>query len=121
VNGIELKNHFRLNDFPKVYIQKVFNSTIPIYIITFNSKYSSQHIPRKMLYFNNSSMYYRFKGPQAKFIRLSPPMLIEEFNYNLSSNAFIFVRDLGGERYLTKRNVYPDNLSNTGLNLNKEY
>lgn len=121
MNGVELKSHFKLDDFPKVYIQRVINSTIPIYIISFNSRYPNQHIPRKLLQLNKSSMLYRLKNDQAKFVRLSPPFIIENFMYNIDTNAFIFIRDLGGERYLDDRILFPENLIPNSLNLKSEY
>ena len=116
MNGKELKSHFNLGMFPKVYIQRILSSTVPMYIITFNSRYKTQHIPRKLLQFNKSSMVYRFKADQAKFIRLSPPVMIEEFKNSLGPNAFIFIRDLGGERYLVDRDISPLNFNDSVFN-----
>lgn len=121
MNGVELKSHFKLDSFARVYIQKVLNSTVPIYVISFNSRYKTQHIPRKLLQFNNSSMLYRFRGPQAKFSKLSPPVAIEGFRYDIGANAFIMIRDLGGERYVSHRDIFPLNLKDNSFNLNNEY
>lgn len=108
MTGSELKTYFNLDSFSKVYIQKVLNSIVPIYIISLNSRYSNQHIPRKLLQFNKTSMLYRFKGKNAKFVKLSPPVMLDDYSQNINPNDFVLIRDLGAERYLLNRNLSPN-------------
>lgn len=107
MTGSQLKSHYNLDIFSRVYIQKVLNSSVPIYVLSLNSRYRNQHIPRKLLQFNRTSMLYRFKGRQSDFTKLSPPMLIEEFKGSIGPRDFILIRDLGAERYLIPRNIIP--------------
>ena len=107
MTGSQLKSHYNLDIFSKVYIQKVLNTSVPIYILSLNSRYRNQHIPRNLLQFNRTSILYRFKGNQSMFTKLSPPMLIEEFKGSIGPRDFVLVRDLGAERYLIPRDIVP--------------
>lgn len=80
---------------------------MPIYIITINSRYPNKFIPYKRLNSSMVSQAYTMNLLKLEKVKLSPPVLLSNFQGKIYENSYIVLRDIGAEDLLTKRNLIP--------------
>jgi len=107
VTNKELKLSLNLESFTYVYIQKILGIVIPIYVISINSRYPNKFISFKRLNSSLVSQIYTMDILKLKKVKLSPPVLLDNFEGNIYENSQIVLRDIGAEDLLTKRNLIP--------------
>jgi hypothetical protein len=110
VNIKELKLSLNLERFTYIYIQKVLGIIMPIYIITINSRYPSKFIAYRRLNSSMVSQAYSMNLLNLEKVKLTPPVLLSNFQGTIYENSYIVVRDIGAEDLLTKRNLIPYNI-----------
>lgn len=103
----ELKLSLNLESFTYVYIQKILGIVIPIYIISINSRYPNKFISFKRLNSSLVSQMYTMDILKLKKVKMSPPVLLDNFEGNIYENSQIVLRDIGAEDLLVKRNLIP--------------
>lgn len=103
----ELKLSLNLESFSYIYIQKILGIVIPIYVISINSRYPNKFISFKRLNSSLVSQIYTMDILKLKKVKLSPPVLLDNFEGNIYENSQIVLRDIGAEDLLTKRNLIP--------------
>lgn len=108
MNSQDLISILNLENYPMSYIQKVISSVVPTYIITYDSRFPTKFIPFKRFRLTPSSTLYRVTGEkQVLKLRLTPPIKLDSFSATLPLNSFVYVRDIGGDGFLTPRNITP--------------
>lgn len=100
--GAQLKKDLGLDLFQNVVIQKAINFPIPLYVVTYNSRYPERAIFYSKVKSITTSFITKLKrfGVENKFktIRLTPPVDLNYFNnIRLKSGTYIFMRDMAGE------------------------
>lgn len=103
----ELRLSLNLERFSYVYVQKVLGIVMPIYIITINSRYPNKFIPYKRLNSSMVSQTYTMNLLKLEKVKLSPPVLLSNFQGKIYENSYIVLRDIGAEDLLAKRNLIP--------------
>lgn len=103
----ELKLSLNLESFTYIYIQKILGIVVPIYIITINSRYPNKFIPFKKLTNSLVSQMYTMNILKLEKVKMSPPVLLDNFEGNIYENSQIVLRDIGAEDLLVKRNLIP--------------
>ena len=107
--GRQLQVDLGLAKFKKVFIQKVLGQSLPIYVITFNSRYPNVTLSAtrvKKLKFTwiakakRSGLHTRIKP-----VKLTPPLYLESAMIRMTSNSIIVFRDLAGE-YLRQPRMF---------------
>lgn len=86
-----------------------------IYIVTYDSRYPTKHIPLKRFKTTSVSTLYRMDFLSAKITKLTPPILLSEFSGIIPLNALVYVRDIGAENFLALRNIHPTKLEPEGF------
>jgi hypothetical protein len=96
--GRQLKSDLGLDNFKYAYIQKVIDMAQDIYIITVDSRYPNVFFGQnKLKKINKYTVDKTKKTPffyDFKNVKLTPGILLDEFNGNISSNALIIRQDL---------------------------
>lgn len=104
--GLQLKKDLGLNKFKHVYIQRIIGISIPIYIISFNSRYPELYISISKLKNVKTTTISRLKKASNGFdfplFKMTPPEELNNFNDNVSGNAIIITQDLCGEKFQDK-------------------
>jgi len=104
--GENLKNYLKLNKFKFIWIQKVINSSVPIYIIYVDSRRPSVYLSITKIKKIRSFVIKRVKGSiknnAFKLLKpkLSIPLPLEDFNSYIPSNSFILLVDFAGEYFI---------------------
>jgi hypothetical protein len=105
--GNELKELLGVEKFHYVWIQKVINLSVPIFIITCSSRFSNFWYSRVRLRNMKSMFVKRLKVKGGGFFlddfKTTIPILIEEYHNTIPKNSLIVFRDLAGEYYRVKR------------------
>jgi len=111
--GQKLIDTFDLSELGRmsITIQKVFNSSKNIYIITYDSHYPKRIITLNDLRKINGNNLYKLKINSDLFtsnkMKLSMPVYLFRFNQRLSTNSYVITRDLmGRERYRNSNLFY---------------
>lgn len=99
----ELKVRLGLQNYTYCYIQELLTSSVPVYMITFNSFQPDKHIPNKLLKFNEIGDLFKVKKKEIKVSKFSDPTNLDSFNKDIPENTLMFVRDLAGLIVLDKR------------------
>lgn len=99
----ELKVRLGLQNYTYCYIQELLTSSIPVYMITFNSFQPDKHIPNKLLKFSEIGDLFKVKKKEIKVSKFSDPTNLDSFNKDIPENTLMFVRDLAGLIVLEKR------------------
>ena len=99
----ELKIRLGLQSYTYCYIQELLTSSVPVYMITFNSFQPDKHIPNKLLKFNEIGDLFKVKKKEIKVSKFSDPTNLDSFNKDIPENTLMFVRDLAGLIVLEKR------------------
>lgn len=105
--GQQLKIDLGLANFQNVVIQKAINFPIPLYVVTYNSRYPERAIFYSKVKAIKTSFLAKLRqyGNQSKFkmLKLTPPVDLNYFNKTLRSNFYIYCRDLCGENFRDKK------------------
>lgn len=139
--GSQLKYRLGLEKLPFVFIQKVLNIGIPIYIVTFDSRYYTHYLNRNRIKKASITSLQQVQTLSNDFktdeLLLSQPILIEHYAAYIKNSAFVFTQDLCGLNYQNKslleskikkiiqkgrtmeryKRKYAESLSNDELNL----
>lgn len=103
-SGKGLKAWLGISKFNQSYIQRVINSPINIFIITVDSKYPERFITYSRLKNSkvNDMVKVKANWKEKGFddLRLTPPILLEEFKDIIPANSLLIRRDLCGEYYM---------------------
>jgi len=104
-SGKQLKRLLGLDDFNYVWVRKILNVSIPIYIIVYNSRFPDLYLPiKKILTLKAFSMYRTKKivGQELQKFIISLPTLLENYNKKILSGSIIISYDIAGEYFQTK-------------------
>jgi len=102
--GLHIKKDLGLELFQNVVIQKAINFPIPLYVVTYNSRYPERAIFYSKVRSIKTSFLTKLKqyGIDNKFkhVRLTPPIDLTYFNNaRPRSGAYFYVRDMAGETF----------------------
>ena len=104
--GQQLKIDLGLANFQNVVIQKAINFPIPLYVVTYNSRYPERAIFYSKVKSIKTSFLAKLRqyGNQSKFktIKLTPPVDLNYFNKTLRTNCYVYCRDMCGEQFRDK-------------------
>jgi hypothetical protein len=105
--GLHLKKDLGLELFQNVVIQKAINFPIPLYMVTYNSRYPERAIFYSKVKAIKTSFLTKLKqyGIDNKFkqVRLTPPIDLNYFNNaRPRSGAYFYIRDMAGEQFRDK-------------------
>jgi hypothetical protein len=103
----EIIQELQLDKYSNSTIQKVIGGSINIYVITLNSRYPQKFIPYSLLKNTLTSQTYKIKPEGVKKSKLTPPVDLKSFSFEIPTNSYIVVRDLGGENFLDYREIEP--------------
>ena len=110
--GQQLINAFKLNNFKYIWIQKIIDSSISIYVITVDSRRPTTYLSLSRVKKLDSTILKRSKkyGKNKTAIKepkFSIPIPLRHFDRKIPSGSIIIRRDLGGE-YFMKRGMYEE-------------
>lgn len=108
--GEALKKELGLSKFTFVTIQKVMGLSLPVFIVTFDSKHPTIYIPYSRLLklkFATLKQIISSKPKtvmsdtqfKSKKVKMTPPFEIENYSKIIPTRSLIFTRDLAGEWY----------------------
>jgi len=108
--GRQLQIDLGLKNFGKnVYIQKIIGIALPVYIITYNSKYPKVLLPIMKVKQIKSTWPGKIKRKGihvfAKKIKLTPPIPLISSLVNMTTGSIVIMRDIAGE-YLRQPRVF---------------
>ena len=107
--GIKFQKQIGLGKIKYVFIQKVLGIALPIYVLTYNSRYPTINMGSARVKKLKSSGIFRLKkfvtGVERKQIRLTPPILLHLSSVNLVSGSLIFFRDVAGEMLMKRKMI----------------
>jgi hypothetical protein len=99
-----------------VYIQKVIGIALPIYIVTFNSRYSTTLIGSTRVKNIKSTWLgkVKIKGVHLylKHIKLTPPLQLNSSMTYMVSGSLIIMRDIAGELFRNPKVVECQKINN---------
>jgi hypothetical protein len=109
-NGEALKKALNLEKLTYVVIQKVIGMSLPIFIVTFDSRHPQTYIPyNRLLKLKFSTLKQVISSKpksvlsdiniKVKKVKILPPYDIESYDRIVSTRSLIFTRDLGGYWY----------------------
>jgi len=123
--GQQLKIDLGLANFQNVVIQKAINFPIPLYVVTYNSRYPERAIFYSKVKSIKTSFLAKLRqyGNQSKFktIKLTPPVDLNYFNKTLRTNVIIYARDMCGEQFRDKNMFQVINESIVEMEDEKDY
>jgi len=107
--GAQLKKDLGLTNFKYAYIQRIIGMSMPVYVVTIDSKYPTIFLSwgkiKKLKSTWIGNAIHRGKDFIKKELKLTPPIRIEDLNIIPISRSVIFIRDMAGE-YLIRQRVY---------------
>jgi len=107
--GKQLQHDLGLSKFKNVWIQKVLNVPMSIFIITFNSRYSNVDF--------GSARVRKVKSTQLKKVRqlgvhtiedklrMTPPLRLSSVSIRPRNGSLLILRDIAGE-YLRNKKIF---------------
>lgn len=109
-SGEKLINALKLKNFKYIWLQKIIDISIPIYVITVDSRRSTTFFGISKLKKLDSTVLkrtkqYGFNKILMKNPKFSVPIPLQYFSQKIGSNAIIIRRDLSGE-YQFDSNLY---------------
>lgn len=115
--GEILKLELGLKDFKSVWIRKIIDLALNVYIVYFNSHYPSSYLSMQKIKNLDTFTIERLKKSGISFNRKSyrytPPIPLEDFNGTINSNSMLIRIDITGEFFANKK-LYVESF-------NKEY
>ncbi len=108
--GRQLQIDLGLKNFgDNAFIQKVINSALPIYIITYNSRYPKVHLSALRVKKIKSTWMGKIKRNgvhvHLKNIKLTPPLILNSSLIHMVTGSIVIMRDIAGE-YLRQPRVF---------------
>ena len=105
--GQLLKQSLGLYNFKKAYIQKAFDTSPPVYIITVDSRHDGLPITwSRIKKFRTTLLAKTTNGNmEIKQTKLTPPIELDDFTPLIPLRSLILFRDIAGE-YLMKDGMY---------------
>lgn len=104
--------------FQYIYIQKMIDVPINIFIITVDSRFPGVIIPYNRLKSLKSASLSKMKVFSDVIIqkkpKLTPPVDLKIFGGDIPTNSVILFRDLAGEHYMNK-NLYKEESKKTKI------
>ena len=102
-SGTRLKDVLGLTRFKYVWVRKILNMPMPIYVVIYNSRYPDIFIPiskvKKLKAFSIERFNRRGgKGYMKAFI-YTQPVKIEQYNKKISSKSIFLKYDFAGEYF----------------------
>jgi hypothetical protein len=106
--GKDLIKQLGLSKFSNISIQKIIGISIPIYIITFDSRYNRRFLTYSRLNNIKSTSIKKIKSfsndiLQLKNVKLSPPANLYNIDLDISPSTILLLRDIAGEYFRTKK------------------
>lgn len=103
--GEQLINALKLSKFKYIWIQKITDTSIPIFIISVDSRRPSTYFAISKLRKLDSTIIKRTKRRGYNTLlmnnpRLRTPIPLQHFNGRIGSNAIIIRRDIAGEYFM---------------------
>lgn len=107
--GQILKTDLGLDRLQYVYIAKVINVSLNVYIIFFDSRFPNTHIPvykiKNLDTFVMGKLKISSMGYGIDTFRITPPILLDEFTGKIPLNSLVYRLDICGERF-SNTNLY---------------
>ena len=107
--GQILKKNLGLENLSFVYIVKIINIPINVYIVFFDSRFPTTRIPINKIKNLDSFIIERIKvaglGYKFNSFRFTPPIDLNDFMAKISSNSIMLRLDICGERF-NNTNLY---------------
>lgn len=105
--GIILKKELGLDKIESIWVQKILNISISIYIIVFNSRAPSRYFPiaklKKLKAFRTSRLKIKgFSFITTKF-KMTSPIQLKNFDKSLNTGDVILLYDISGEELRNKK------------------
>jgi hypothetical protein len=99
--GQILQSDLGLERFQRVFIQKVLGIAVPIYVITYNSKYPNVVLSaarvKKLKFAWVGKAKRKGVHTYVKPIKLTPPLYLDSAMIRMTSGSIVFLRDLAGD------------------------
>jgi hypothetical protein len=119
--GQKLIKAFKLQKFKYIWIQRVIDSSLPIWIISVDSRRPTVYFSMSKLRHLDSTIIRRLKkrGPNSVLLKkpnLSIPIPLQHFDNKFSSNVIIIRRDIGGEYFMNK-DYYTESIKKLKISL----
>jgi len=114
--GQILKKELGLSNFKIVWIRKIIDIPLNIYIIYFNSRYPTSYLSTSKIknldtVTVNKLQQYGVSYKQIPY-KYTPPILLDDFNAKIPSNSMLVTIDIVGE-FFANKDLYE--------NVNKDY
>jgi hypothetical protein len=104
--GQKLLNAFKLNKFKYVWIQRIIDLSVNVWIITVDSRRPNSYLSMSKLRRLDSMIIKRAKKSSNLILlrqpKFSVPIPLEYFNGRIQSGAVLIRRDIAGEYFMNK-------------------
>lgn len=104
-SGKQLKNLLGLEDYKFVWVRKVLNVSIPIFIIIYNSRFPNLYLPTQKVMKLKAFGIHKTKkiiNQELQGFILSLPVLLDNYKKKILSGSIIIYNDIAGEYFQTK-------------------
>lgn len=105
--GRQLKRDLGLENFKYAYIQKIIDMAQNVYIVSVDSRYPNVFFGFTKLKKIKSVTIQKTKRTPFEYkfknYKLTPPILLDEFKGDISSNAMIIRQDLTGDYFMNDK------------------
>jgi len=112
--GEILKIELGLQNFDSIWIRKIIDLAINVYIVYFNSRYPSSYLSMSKIKNLDTFTIKRLKkagmGFDHKEYKYTPPIPLSDFNGTINSNSMIIRVDITGEWFADKK-LYNENFN----------
>ena len=104
-SGKQLKKILGLEDYDYVWIRKIINLPISVYIVVYNSRFPNLYLPLNKV--RNLKAFHIFRtnkivNQELDDFIMSMPYELERYNKRISSKSIILSYDIAGEYYANK-------------------
>ena len=105
--GKQVKKALGLTKFPYVFVQKIINFPINVYIFTLDSRYPNVYMSVLAVKKSQSAIvknaFRKGLSVDLKDYKLTPPLLLDHASLDIQSNSMIIRRDIAGDYFRNKR------------------
>ena len=98
VDGFTIKTALGLEDFKYIWIEKVINSPIDIFILTIDSRHPNVFLSMSRVKKTKGTVLRNLQPSlDNKAFKTTPPIELEDSVYSLKSNSLFIIRDIAGD------------------------
>lgn len=111
--GEILKKELGLENFKTIWIRKIIDLPMHVYIVYFNSRYPTSYLSMSKIKNLDTVTIQKIKQSGLSYKQIeykyTPPMEIESFNGKIPSNSMLIRIDVTGEWFANKK-LYSENV-----------